>query len=127
MTETSLPRPECPQWCATDHEPEMPHAAEEGYLHVSAPYRVHLPSHPELDSDRQRDLTLDVVAMQRPGSAPEPARIELSLQGANSRTDESFAVIAGPLALDQALDQLRQAAAALETWRGLLESRPRGD
>jgi hypothetical protein len=63
---------------------------------------------------------LDVAAMQRPGRAPEPPRIEISLQS-DERSDDSFSAIASPDQLDQALEQLRQAAAALERWRGLLE------
>ncbi|MFF2375081.1 DUF6907 domain-containing protein [Streptomyces xiamenensis] len=113
MTDPSTPLPQCPPWCAVDHEPELPHAAVDGYFHASALYRVRLPLHPELADDVQRSLTLDVAAMQRPGRAPEPPRIEFSLQG-DERSDDSFSVIASP-------DQLDQAAAALERWRDLLE------
>ncbi|WP_369266146.1 DUF6907 domain-containing protein [Streptomyces harbinensis] len=120
MTDASAPLPQCPPWCAVDHEPERPHAAENGYFHASAPYRVRLPRHPELAGHVQRDITLDVAAMQRPGRPPEPPRIEVSLQG-GEQWDDSFAVIASPAQLDEALEQLDQAAAALERWRGLLE------
>lgn len=115
-------RPACPDWCTADHQPETASANLDGYLHHSRPQTISLPGLPELPNRKPRGLIIDLYAIQRPADEPDlPARIELGTSPPEA-TDE-LAVITSQADLDAALDALREAADALEQWRGLLPNR----